>query len=153
MWNHDTLSANADTNLYGSHPFILEVRPGTVLHSSEQTTVLFGHALLVQVPVHPACCFGCMQACCSTLPCQERNIAKGRGSRLDCIGPQPMIGLGITSHWMIPTAGIAGIIQFQVILKQVIPRQSLLCLLPSLSHVSRRIRIVSQLPKFALPSG
>jgi len=30
MWNHDTLSANADTNLYGSHPFVLEVRPGTV---------------------------------------------------------------------------------------------------------------------------
>lgn len=31
MWNHDTLSANADTNLYGSHPFILEVRPGSLL--------------------------------------------------------------------------------------------------------------------------
>lgn len=67
MWNHDTLSANADTNLYGSHPFILEVRPGTVLHSMAQGTVLFGHALLVQAQVHPACYFGCMQACCYTV--------------------------------------------------------------------------------------
>lgn len=33
MWNHDTLSANADTNLYGSHPFVLEVRPGTLFMS------------------------------------------------------------------------------------------------------------------------
>ena len=33
MWNHDTLAANADTNLYGSHPFVMEVRPGTASHS------------------------------------------------------------------------------------------------------------------------
>ena len=33
MWNHDTLAANADTNLYGSHPFVMEVRPGTGSHS------------------------------------------------------------------------------------------------------------------------
>ena len=32
MWNHDTLAANADTNLYGSHPFVMEVRPGTASH-------------------------------------------------------------------------------------------------------------------------
>ncbi|DBA69878.1 TPA: hypothetical protein ACH3X2_012378 [Trebouxia sp. C0005] len=32
MWNHDTLSANADTNLYGSHPFVLEVRPDGSSH-------------------------------------------------------------------------------------------------------------------------
>ena len=33
MWNHDTLAANADTNLYGSHPFVMEVRPGAASHS------------------------------------------------------------------------------------------------------------------------
>ncbi|KAL0022358.1 hypothetical protein WJX77_003500 [Trebouxia sp. C0004] len=32
MWNHDTLSANTDTNLYGSHPFVLEVRPDGSSH-------------------------------------------------------------------------------------------------------------------------
>lgn len=30
LWNHDTLAANADTNLYGSHPFVMELRPGTM---------------------------------------------------------------------------------------------------------------------------
>lgn len=39
MWNHDTLSANADTNLYGSHPFVLEVRPGTVFMSCPCVTM------------------------------------------------------------------------------------------------------------------
>lgn len=36
MWNHDTLSANADTNLYGSHPFVLEVRPGMAMPCTMQ---------------------------------------------------------------------------------------------------------------------
>ena len=46
MWNHDTLSANSDTNLYGSHPFVLEVRPGSLLLSVVQGA-LFGHVLFV----------------------------------------------------------------------------------------------------------
>ena len=78
MWNHDTLSANADTNLYGSHPFILEVRPGTPLHSTAQSTVRFGHTLLFQA--HPAGTLaGWMQALCYTVRCQDRVVAKERG--------------------------------------------------------------------------
>ena len=29
LWNKDTLAANADQNLYGSHPFLMEVRSGS----------------------------------------------------------------------------------------------------------------------------
>ena len=51
MWNHDTLSANADTNLYGSHPFVLEVRPGTVFMSYS----LRHHHFSVVSQVHFVC--------------------------------------------------------------------------------------------------
>lgn len=29
LWNKDTLAATADQNLYGSHPFVMEVQSGT----------------------------------------------------------------------------------------------------------------------------
>ena len=29
LWNKDSLAANADQNLYGSHPFLMEVRSGS----------------------------------------------------------------------------------------------------------------------------
>lgn len=30
LWNKDTLAANADQNLYGSHPFVMELSPGAL---------------------------------------------------------------------------------------------------------------------------
>ncbi len=92
MWNHDTLSANADTNLYGSHPFVLEVRPGTNFMSCSLRhheinaipCVVFSAACAV-VCIH--CCFfinplvrrqhlQCMQdhiwhACTANVPVQQ----------------------------------------------------------------------------------
>lgn len=32
LWNRDAAAANTDTNLYGSHPLLLEVRPGGAAH-------------------------------------------------------------------------------------------------------------------------
>jgi len=69
MWNHDTLSANADTNLYGSHPFVLEVRPGTVFmscslhhhHFSVISRVTFFCSL-------PVLCCECAQPHCGCAP-------------------------------------------------------------------------------------
>ena len=53
MWNHDTLSANADTNLYGSHPFILEVRPGiSLLLSVLLGTAFWLHANTIPIAWH-----------------------------------------------------------------------------------------------------
>ncbi len=61
MWNHDTLSANADTNLYGSHPFVLEVRPGTVFMSCS-----LHHHEISAIPcvVFPAACTVVCTHCC-----------------------------------------------------------------------------------------
>ena len=65
MWNHDTLSAKADTNLYSSHPFILEVRTGSPLLSVHSPQVM---CCLCR---HNTQCLGCscIQASASICHC------------------------------------------------------------------------------------
>ena len=74
MWNHDTLSANADTNLYGSHPFVLEVRPGTVFMSCS----LHQHEINpISCVVFPAACtVVCIHCCFFVNPSKKAEVAR-----------------------------------------------------------------------------